>query len=352
MTRSYTPASPQRTPTVGPVGVRKRQRATSPAVSEEDLFKSISEKDACFDSSTASSYTPDLDSEATFTPNTVSIPSPNDSPSMGTGTPVSPAEPLSPATMALPSCSNDVPSPPAARCETAQDSPVGNWSSIATDERKALTPVVLEPVQAEDAKVCSAPASSEPGMGSGAPALSLKSQLKPWIARATARIMRELISRNEAVGAHDPEALDSAFRALEPPPITIHGYMERIVTHAKCSDECFVCALIYIDRIIQTRPTFVISSFNIHRLLITSVMLSAKFMDDIYYNNAYYAKVGGVPTDEINGMELEFLFLVNFTLFVQPNVFSLCKYCLASPLLLPPRPLRGQAAARLRAGVF
>jgi hypothetical protein len=29
---------------------------------------------------------------------------------------------------------------------------------------------------------------------------------------------------------------------------------------------------------------------NVHRLLITGVLLAAKLMDDNYFNNAYYAK--------------------------------------------------------------
>jgi len=28
-----------------------------------------------------------------------------------------------------------------------------------------------------------------------------------------------------------------------------------------------------------------------------------------YFNNAYYAKVGGVPCNEINSLEVEFLFM-------------------------------------------
>jgi Cyclin len=30
---------------------------------------------------------------------------------------------------------------------------------------------------------------------------------------------------------------------------------------------------------------------NVHRLLLTGVLLAAKLMDDRYYSNAYYAKV-------------------------------------------------------------
>jgi hypothetical protein len=50
-------------------------------------------------------------------------------------------------------------------------------------------------------------------------------------------------------------------------------------------------------------------------------MLAAKFFDDQYFNNKYYAKVGGVPCKEINSLEVEFLFLVNFSLHVTEEVY-------------------------------
>ena len=79
-------------------------------------------------------------------------------------------------------------------------------------------------------------------------------------------------------------------------------------------------ALIYIDRLIQ-RNNFLLTELNVHRVVITAVMLAAKFFDDAYYNNAYYAKVGGVLVPEMNSLEVEFLFRVNFSLHVCPEVF-------------------------------
>lgn len=114
----------------------------------------------------------------------------------------------------------------------------------------------------------------------------------------------------------------SKFHALRPPAISIKDYLQRVAKYAACSGECFVLALVYIDRIIQSNPSFVVNSLNIHRLLITSIMLAAKFFDDQYFNNAYYSKVGGVPCNEINSLEVEFLFMCNFTLFVTTDTYS------------------------------
>jgi hypothetical protein len=51
-------------------------------------------------------------------------------------------------------------------------------------------------------------------------------------------------------------------------------------------------------------------------------MLAAKFFDDQYFNNPYYAKVGGVPPQEMNNLEVEFLFMANFTLYVSTETYS------------------------------
>lgn len=50
-------------------------------------------------------------------------------------------------------------------------------------------------------------------------------------------------------------------------------------------------------------------------------MLAAKFFDDVYYNNEYYAKVGGISNKEINQLEIEFLNYINFNLYVDPVLF-------------------------------
>lgn len=128
----------------------------------------------------------------------------------------------------------------------------------------------------------------------------------------------------------------SGFTAKSVPSISVRDYLKRIATCSHCSDECFILALIYIDRITENKK-FIIKSLNIHRsnfamrsssdsllshrLLLVGVMLAAKFFDDIYYNNEYYSRVGGIPKKEINQLEIEFLNYINFTLYVDPIIF-------------------------------
>lgn len=119
----------------------------------------------------------------------------------------------------------------------------------------------------------------------------------------------------------------SVFHGLTRPAISIRSYLERIFKYANCSPSCFVVAYVYLERFAQRQPTLPLNSLNVHRLLITSVMVAAKFLDDIYYNNAYYAKVGGISTMEMNFLEVDFLFGLGFNLNVTPSAFqTYCSY--------------------------
>nr|GEY49992.1 cyclin-P3-1 [Tanacetum cinerariifolium] len=79
------------------------------------------------------------------------------------------------------------------------------------------------------------------------------------------------------------------------------------------------------DRFIQAE-NIILTSLNVHRLLITSIMVAAKFIDEAFFNNAYYARVGGVTTAEMNRLEMKFLFGIAFRLYVNVSIFR--KYCL------------------------
>lgn len=136
-----------------------------------------------------------------------------------------------------------------------------------------------------------------------------------------AAVLERLVKSNtQSTNPNGASPEITKFHALKAPGISIKQYLERIHKYASCSTECFVLALIYIDRLIQNN-NFVLSELNVHRVVITAILLAAKFFDDAYYNNAYYAKVGGVLVSEMNGLEVEFLFRINFSLHVKPDVF-------------------------------
>lgn len=112
------------------------------------------------------------------------------------------------------------------------------------------------------------------------------------------------------------------FHAVRAPQLSILDYLVRIATYFHCSNECFVLGLVYIDRIVKRHPEFTVSNCNVHRLLVTSVMLAAKFFDDVYYSNDYYARVGGIKVQEMNALEVLFLKLIDYRLYVKPQEYE------------------------------
>jgi hypothetical protein len=119
------------------------------------------------------------------------------------------------------------------------------------------------------------------------------------------------------VGGASPQL--TVFHGLRAPPISVEAYLVRIAKYAKCSPACFAHSMVHMLKLAQQDPSFAPTRLNVHRLVLTGVLISAKFLDDRYFNNAFYAKVGGVSTAELNRLELEMLQLLEFRLSVTPE---------------------------------
>ena len=138
-------------------------------------------------------------------------------------------------------------------------------------------------------------------------------------------VLTHLVSIRGNTSGESTVETPTVFHAVREPSVSIHDYLFRISRYFLCSPECFVMSLVYIDRIMKKQSDFVISKLNIHRLIVTSMMLAVKFFDDTYYSNAYYAKVGGVKAPEMNVLEVHFLRLIDWHLYVSPEEFDLYK---------------------------
>eukprot|EP00802_Teleaulax_amphioxeia_P018710 Tamp_18915.p1 GENE.Tamp_18915~~Tamp_18915.p1 ORF type:complete len:232 (+),score=45.34 Tamp_18915:476-1171(+) len=114
----------------------------------------------------------------------------------------------------------------------------------------------------------------------------------------------------------------TVFHGHKPPNISVRAYLERIRTFGGCSACCFALGLRYVEQLQNTDGAYQLNSFNMHRLVLTGIMVAAKFVDDFYFSNNYWAKVGGIPNDELNGLEIEMLFLLNFALHTKRSQYD------------------------------
>nr|GMD68983.1 cyclin-P3-1 [Ipomoea batatas]GME06625.1 cyclin-P3-1 [Ipomoea batatas]GME20028.1 cyclin-P3-1 [Ipomoea batatas] len=148
---------------------------------------------------------------------------------------------------------------------------------------------------------------------------------KPRVLSILSMLLESSVQENEKfLETSQAKDVITIFHGSRAPSLSIQQYVDRIFKYACCSPSCFVVAHIYMEKFIQCTNAC-LTSFNVHRLLITSVMVAAKFIDDSFFNNAYYARVGGVSTAELNKLEMKFLFGLGFRLHVSVQTFG--SYC-------------------------
>jgi len=100
------------------------------------------------------------------------------------------------------------------------------------------------------------------------------------------------------------------------PNIKIGDYFLRIYRYTDCSIECYILGLVYIDRLLTKNPDIIFNNFTAHRILFSCTILAIKYLEDYYYSNSHYAKIGGLTLSEINKLEINTLKLLNFNAFV------------------------------------
>ncbi|XP_073147591.1 cyclin-U1-1 [Henckelia pumila] len=156
----------------------------------------------------------------------------------------------------------------------------------------------------------------------------------PRVLTILSYMLEKLVNRNDQLlhNYHHEESIGSwlgkslsPFHGVREPGISLEKYIERIYKYTSCSPSCFVVGFVYIDRVLHKYPDSLLVSLNVHRLLLTSVLVASKILDDVHYNNAFYARVGGVSITELNRLEIELLFLLDFGVTVSSSVFE--SYC-------------------------
>jgi hypothetical protein len=112
------------------------------------------------------------------------------------------------------------------------------------------------------------------------------------------------------------------FEAVKPCPLTASAYLKRIMKYGGCSPCCLVVGLVYLQRLKQRNPSVCLTSANMQRLLLVSVMVAAKFLDDLYYSNKHWSQIGGLNLQEVNKLELKILFQLGFSLSVSREEYE------------------------------
>ena len=138
-------------------------------------------------------------------------------------------------------------------------------------------------------------------------------------------ILNSLIEENKNLKNYKEKILHQKKLVFNSPYtlITLKDYLYRIKSLTEVEDNTLILSLIYIDKICEN-ASIILSEFNIHKIVFSSILIAIKFNEDLYYDNKFYAQVAGVSPKELKKMESEFLRLIKFDLYINRKIF--CKY--------------------------
>ena len=89
----------------------------------------------------------------------------------------------------------------------------------------------------------------------------------------------------------------------------------------KIDDDILVLTMMNIDKILSNN-NFMLTYQNINRLFYTCLMVTQKYYGDNSYNNKLYADLVGISCDELLDMEMEYMNLVDYQLFIKEDEFQ------------------------------
>jgi hypothetical protein len=107
----------------------------------------------------------------------------------------------------------------------------------------------------------------------------------------------------------------TSFSSLCLPPITIEQYILRIFHYGKVEKGAVELAGFLMKQYVYNISIDICSmdyKLMEHRLILTCSLISSKIMKSGSYNNKWWAKMGGVTTKELMGLEIELLFEINY----------------------------------------
>ena len=111
------------------------------------------------------------------------------------------------------------------------------------------------------------------------------------------------------------------FSLNKKPKINLLQYLYRVIKYIDIERSTLISAIIYLNRFINLN-TIYLTEFNIHQILVISIIISFKMNEDIIYNNDFLCEVAGISLTMFNELEIEYFKLINYKLFISEKEYT------------------------------
>lgn len=115
------------------------------------------------------------------------------------------------------------------------------------------------------------------------------------------------------------EAIARKFFSKTAPPIPLEEYLMRLQRFCPMSTAVYLAAGVYIYKLGVEDKLVPITSRTVHRLVLASLRVAMKALEDLRYPQDRFAGVGGVRQHELQMLEISICYLTNFELQVDTD---------------------------------
>lgn len=128
-------------------------------------------------------------------------------------------------------------------------------------------------------------------------------------ASAISDMLHQIISFQSSSAEYNNK-LSSFFSLTDLPAISLNNYIKRIISSTGVKESTAISSIIYIDRMC-CNGKIKLSEYNIHTITFISMYLAIKKNEDEFYDDEFYANVGGMSSQEISKLSFVFTTVVD-----------------------------------------
>ena len=125
----------------------------------------------------------------------------------------------------------------------------------------------------------------------------------------------------EAPPSHiQQEAIARKFFSKAPPPVSLEEYLARLQRYCPMSTAVYLAAGAYIHKLAVEQKLVPVTARTAHRLVLASLRVAMKALEDLRYPQHRFAGVGGVRESELRLLEISLCYLTDFELQVDNDM--------------------------------
>ena len=144
--------------------------------------------------------------------------------------------------------------------------------------------------------------------------LSITSSLNSKNQNSVFEINQKQFSETDSESSDNDSENDEIISKME-----IDEFIERIVNYLNIDNTLLVLSMMMLDKILANN--FILTERNVHKVIFICFMETQKFFEDENYKNSDYAKVCGISVNELLLMEVSFMELINYNMFVKEEEY-------------------------------